>query len=100
MITLHVSHDGTLTRAAARMMREAGVPGMTGSHTLTQARKAAREAGLKCEFVQATRPDTRAKATRKAITERPEPTGYVRERIREASARKAALEALSDLAVA
>lgn len=100
MFTLTIAHDGTLTRAAARIMREAGVPGMTGSHTLAQARAAARKAGLKCEFVQATRPDTRAKATRKATTERPESTGYVRERIREAAARKAALEALSALAVA
>ena len=95
MITLTIAHDGTLTRAAARMMREAGVPGMTGSHTLTQARAAARKAGLKCEFVQATRPDTRAKATRKATTERPESTGYVREQIR---ARKEALALLAEFA--
>lgn len=100
MLKITVSHDGTLTREGARMMREAlGVTTITGSTTLAQARKAARTGGLTCEFVQATRPDVRAKATRKAAAqERPASTGFVRERIREAAARKAALEALTALA--
>jgi len=102
-LTVTVAHDGTLTRSGARMMREAlgctdCVP--TGSTTLAQARRIARlhrTGETSFEFVQATRPDVPAKVSRKAAP-KVESTGFVRAQIREASARKAALEALTALA--
>jgi hypothetical protein len=67
MHKITVSHDGTLTRAGAALMRENGVAGVSGSTTLTQARAAARKAGVTFEFVSATneRKVVKAKRARK-----------------------------------
>jgi hypothetical protein len=64
MHKITVSHDGTLTREGAKIMRANGVAGVTGQTTLTQARAAARKAGASFEFVNATRPGKVAKAKR------------------------------------
>ena len=67
MLQITVSHDGTLTREGARTLRAHGAPiTCTGSTTLAQARKIARALGGDIRFVSATRPQVRAKATRKA----------------------------------
>lgn len=71
-ITVTVAHDGTLTRAGAKVLREFGQPA-TGSTTLAQARAMARKmeaipassgARVKVEFVKATNTSAPAKAKR------------------------------------
>lgn len=71
-ITVTVAHDGTLTRAGAKALREFG-HNATGSTTLTQARAMARKseaipassgARVKFAFVSATNTERAAKAKR------------------------------------
>lgn len=66
MHQITVSHDGTLTKAGAKVMRENGVPLVSGSTTLAQARAAARKHGVadKFEFVTATNTAKSAKIKR------------------------------------